>query len=262
MSFRATLWAWKMTGISSTQKLVLLDLCDRANAENQCWPRQKTIAQRVCLTERAICTALAAIEQEGLIHRLPRFKAAKRTSDLITVLVATDTSDAKNTSVLPPKSPQSNAAKRPPTENGSGDRMNVVQADTRRTFSEISNVELPRLNIVRASELFELMPQPDRPDIDGHNATVALVEQLKAQFQTDFDWAAPGIDNCRLPAEWLCRHGAAAVGTIIVSTVTRRRQTRPADMIVSWAFFASEIARLETEGSPADDNGYRTIAQS
>jgi hypothetical protein len=79
MSFAATLWAWKQEDISSTQKLVLLDLCDRANAAGQCWPKQKTIAGRVRLTERAVCTALAALQQKNLIRRLPRIKFGKRT---------------------------------------------------------------------------------------------------------------------------------------------------------------------------------------
>ena len=78
MSFAATLWAWKQQDISATQKLVLLDICDRANAANQCWPRQTTIASRVRFTPRAVCTALEALEQKKLIHRLTRIKSGKR----------------------------------------------------------------------------------------------------------------------------------------------------------------------------------------
>lgn len=73
---------------------MLLDLCDRANAAGQCWPKQKTIAGRVRLTERAVCTALAALQQKNLIRRLPRIKFGKRTSDLITILVAHDKPEA------------------------------------------------------------------------------------------------------------------------------------------------------------------------
>src|ERR1035437_258387 len=41
----------------------------------------ENIAGRVRLTERAVCTALAALQQKNLIRRLPRIKFGKRTSD-------------------------------------------------------------------------------------------------------------------------------------------------------------------------------------
>jgi hypothetical protein len=58
MSLPATRWGWKQSEITSTQKLVLLELCDRANHKNVCWPKQKTIARRTRYTERAVNTAL------------------------------------------------------------------------------------------------------------------------------------------------------------------------------------------------------------
>src|SRR5664280_2782114 len=141
MSFAATLWAWKQEDLSSTQKLVLLDICDRANAANQCWPKQLTIARRVRLTERAVCTALAALQQKGLIRRLPRIKFGRRTSDLITVLVANDKPEATpvacNTQPKPPSAAAANTSL--PAENGSGSHQNDVQSDNRTTFSVISH---------------------------------------------------------------------------------------------------------------------------
>ena len=257
MSFAATLWAWKQEDISSTQKLVLLDLCDRANAAGQCWPKQKTIAGRVRLTERAVCTALAALQQKNLIRRLPRIKFGKRTSDLITILVAHDKPEAAPVeSGAQPKPPQPpDASTGLPAENGSGDRRNVVQPDTGTTFRVISHTELPRSTLTRVSSLLELMPECGRPDIDAHNSAVWLLEGLRPQIESDIDWSSGGIDNCRLLVDWLSRHGAATVEATITAAVARRRQTRPGDQIRSWSYFESEIAALETEDASSSGSG-------
>ncbi|MGY4349104.1 DNA-binding transcriptional MocR family regulator [Bradyrhizobium sp. GM7.3] len=87
MSLQATIWGWEQRNISSTEKIVLLDLCDRANVNNVCWPKQKTIAARTRLTERTVCSALAKLESLKLIHRRPRVVNRTRTSDWITLLI-------------------------------------------------------------------------------------------------------------------------------------------------------------------------------
>jgi hypothetical protein len=257
MSFAATLWAWQQADISSTQKLVLLDLCDRANAANQCWPKQKTIAARVRLTERAVCTALAALQQKGLIRRLPRIKFGRRTSDLITVLVAHDKPEASpvacNTQPKPPQPPDASTGL--PAENSSGDHQNDVQSDNRTTFSVISHTEPLRSNLTSVSSLLELMPQSGRPDIDAHNTAVWFLADLRSKIESDVDWSSGGIDNCRLLIDWLSRHGDGAVAATITATVTRRRQTRPGDRIRSWSYFESEIAKLETEDASSSGSG-------
>jgi hypothetical protein len=260
MSFSATLWAWRQEDISSTQKLVLLDICDRANAVNQCWPKQKTIGKRVRLTERAVCTALAALQQKGLIRRMPRIKFGRRTSDLITILVVLDKAEAAPVACNPqPISPQpSDAITSLPTENGSGDHQNDVQSDTRTTFSEISHTEPPRLELARYPILLELMPQSGRPDIDRHNAAVWFLEKLRLQIAADVDWSASGIGNGTLVIDWLSQYGAGAVAATITATVERRRQTRPDDKIQSWSYFASEFETLGTGGAGADDSGRLT----
>jgi hypothetical protein len=87
MSFHATKWGWERLEVTSTEKIVLLELCDRANHNNVCWPKQKTIAARTRLTERTVCTVLAKLEALELIRRRPRVVNSKRTSDLITLLI-------------------------------------------------------------------------------------------------------------------------------------------------------------------------------
>lgn len=257
MSFQSTLWAWKQEDISSTQKLVLLDICDRANADKQCWPKQKTIADRVCLTERAVCSALAALQRKNLIRRTPRIKFGKRTSDVITILIADAEPEAapiaRNAAPKPPR--PSDASAIPPNENGSGDRQKHVQSGTGTTFSVISNTETPRLDLARVSSSVELMPQPGRPDIDGHNAAVWFLAQLRQQIAADIDWSSGGIDDCRLLIEWLRRHGDDAVAATITATVVRRRQIQPHDKIQSWSYFESEIAKLGTGGGNANSSG-------
>jgi DNA-binding MarR family transcriptional regulator len=83
MTLGAPIWGWEQNSISSPQKLVLLDLCDRANKNDVCWPKQTTIAARTGLTERSVNSALKALETLQLIKHQPRMIANKRTSDWI-----------------------------------------------------------------------------------------------------------------------------------------------------------------------------------
>lgn len=58
---------WKITGLSPTQKLVLVSLADQANDDGVCWPSTATMETRTCLSERAIRGALRALEELGLL---------------------------------------------------------------------------------------------------------------------------------------------------------------------------------------------------
>lgn len=72
MSIHISSQAWKVKGISGTQKLVLVKLSDNANDNGVCWPSVATISRECCISDRAVQAALAALEKEGHLHRLDR----------------------------------------------------------------------------------------------------------------------------------------------------------------------------------------------
>jgi hypothetical protein len=240
MSLRATIWGWTQNQISSTQKIVLLDLCDRAGKQNTCWPKQATIASRVRLTERAVHSALAVLVQKGLIKRSPRTRNGKRTSDMVTVLV----------DGLPPPSIASEIAPAPPllkgtgldlpNETDSGGRLNDLHVSTGMTFSGTCNEEPSRLN--RAVPRFpEMMPEPDRPDIDRRIYVARLLNQLFSQeIGAAIDWSSPGIDDLDEVIEWLKIFEEEEVTSCLARVADRNHKSK-SEPIRSWRYFESEI---------------------
>lgn len=68
MSFSLMGLAWDCRGITGTQKLVLLAICDLANEETgQAFPSQSYLAAKTCLSRKTICIALADLERLGLV---------------------------------------------------------------------------------------------------------------------------------------------------------------------------------------------------
>jgi hypothetical protein len=95
MSFRASKWAVKQRTGSGVAKAVLLILAEAADAERRCFPSHATIAARAEVSERAVLTAMAALEHRGLIRRQPRRdRRGHRTSDLITLQVDNQSGEA------------------------------------------------------------------------------------------------------------------------------------------------------------------------
>lgn len=62
----AACWPLQM---SSTQKAVLISLADQANDEGVCWPSVGTIAERTCMSERAVQDALKWLEGQSAVQR-------------------------------------------------------------------------------------------------------------------------------------------------------------------------------------------------
>jgi hypothetical protein len=66
MSLDATIWAWKQE-ITSTQKLVLLSLADRAGENDGCYPSIKRLVHDTCLNRKTVQRAIKAMAESGLI---------------------------------------------------------------------------------------------------------------------------------------------------------------------------------------------------
>ena len=67
---------WELTGMSSTQKIVLISLADQANDEGVCWPSIKSISKRSCLTERAVRNALEWLKKAKILEVQQRFNSS------------------------------------------------------------------------------------------------------------------------------------------------------------------------------------------
>jgi pyocin large subunit-like protein len=69
-AFAPSRWAWKVRGITPTQKLVLLCIVSYYNAAQRVsFPSQSTIAAETGLSRRTVIRAINDLEELGLIHK-------------------------------------------------------------------------------------------------------------------------------------------------------------------------------------------------
>ncbi|WP_213149077.1 helix-turn-helix domain-containing protein [Pseudomonas aeruginosa] len=54
---------WPLQGLTPAQKAVLISLADNANDEGVCWPSVAKIAERTCLSERAVQQAIKVLNE-------------------------------------------------------------------------------------------------------------------------------------------------------------------------------------------------------
>jgi DNA-binding transcriptional ArsR family regulator len=76
VSIEALNWAWKQPCPNPTSKLVLMALADHANADGECWPAMKRIAELCGITPRQVSTHITALEAAGYVT-----KGARRRRD-------------------------------------------------------------------------------------------------------------------------------------------------------------------------------------
>lgn len=81
MSTRVMAQVWPLQ-MAPTVKAVLVSLADQANDDGACWPSVGTVAERTCLTDRAVQKALAWLEAEGYVIR--EMKAGRATRYTLT----------------------------------------------------------------------------------------------------------------------------------------------------------------------------------
>lgn len=73
MSGKARDWAWKIEGLSSPQKFVLLALAERADDDTlECWPSVPMLARMTSLSERTTQYAINELVQKAMINRVDR----------------------------------------------------------------------------------------------------------------------------------------------------------------------------------------------
>ncbi|MCU4387974.1 helix-turn-helix domain-containing protein [Acinetobacter haemolyticus] len=67
MSLDATIWAWKAEVDSSTQRLILLSLADRAGEDHKCYPSIMRMVKDTKMNRKTIIKVLDDLEQKALI---------------------------------------------------------------------------------------------------------------------------------------------------------------------------------------------------
>lgn len=67
MSNRIMDLCWRITGISGTEKSVLVSLADQADETGLCWPSVATTAERTCFSDRAVQKAIHSLAEKGYL---------------------------------------------------------------------------------------------------------------------------------------------------------------------------------------------------
>lgn len=93
MSLDATVWAWKQK-VTSTQKLVLLSLADRAGENHDCWPSIDRIVDNTGLNRKTVMKAIKDMVELDLIHSQKKAFGRSNTYTLIGVMEHTRTSNS------------------------------------------------------------------------------------------------------------------------------------------------------------------------
>ncbi|WP_078467584.1 helix-turn-helix domain-containing protein [Pseudomonas sp. MF6394] len=77
---------WPLQGMSGPQKAVLISLADNANDEGVCWPSVARIAERTCLGERTVQSAIKWLGTSGILS----FRERMGRSTMYTITPAAD----------------------------------------------------------------------------------------------------------------------------------------------------------------------------
>jgi uncharacterized phage protein (TIGR02220 family) len=96
MSYEATKWAWGQH-VRGNDKLVLLNLADRANDRHECWPSTASIEADTGLHRETVFKAIKTLEERGLIAVKRRIGAGHRYSVAV-VATSVKQSDKPNQS--------------------------------------------------------------------------------------------------------------------------------------------------------------------
>lgn len=183
MSFKALSWAWEADTGSPGRKLVLVGLAQFANDKDECWPSQKTIAERTEQSERTVREHLAWLEEAGFLTRQARSAAGNRyDSDVIKLHLERLQPKAKEE-----RKPAANsAAGDPPPENlADGEKPHVPAADFAGHQRQISPPNL-HMNLQIESPTTPLPPKGGRGCGRKGQKKSIQVDEFDALIPIDF----------------------------------------------------------------------------
>ncbi len=258
MSLEATRWAWRVAVENAGQRLVLVNLADRANQQGQCWPSQRRIARDTCQCERTVRARLEELETLGLIRRQHRKTEHGRTSDLTTLLIEGR-----------PKSPMIQTAIPPPANAAATDRKDLPEG-TGKAYPQIDQDLTNQIEQEQPGQLepndptrepddqpepntslggpiwFEIFPEPCRPDIDRYNRAADFATEIGASIKS-IDWDNAGLQSLDLLQDWLARVDSTTLRDCLVRTAARAHSA--GTRIESWHYFAKEVEKLRPKAT-------------
>jgi hypothetical protein len=100
---------WRLSGMSSTQKLVLISLADQANDDGVCWPSISRMSERTCLSDRAIRDAVKWLTESGVLSVEHRYNS----SNVYTISPCNFQPDSEDSAPPAPSSPPAPSAGTP-----------------------------------------------------------------------------------------------------------------------------------------------------
>lgn len=85
MSIAAIQWSWTVKGLSPPERLVLMNLADRANDHGECWPGFGTIRDDTELSRRSVVNAVNKLKALGLLTIRHRVESGQHHSNVYTL---------------------------------------------------------------------------------------------------------------------------------------------------------------------------------
>jgi hypothetical protein len=194
MSIDATIWAWKAPVDSSTQRLVLLALADRAGEDHKAWPSAERLHQDICLNIKTVPKILQELVKLGLIEDTKERKGSSNRVPVYRLIGVLDrvTGETTQKRDTPKNGGVGRTQKRNTPENGShpktdGDTPKNGWIDTPENGCQnLSYESIKNLKRVSAHEIpddFAISPETRQW------AAANGVEQLEAHFESFCDKA-------------------------------------------------------------------------
>ena len=85
MSIRLMSAIWESGPTDPIDRLIMLSLADQSNDAGVCWPSNKTIAARVCLSERRVQARIQGLIADGWLQRKVQYIDGRQTSSITRV---------------------------------------------------------------------------------------------------------------------------------------------------------------------------------
>ncbi|ALC11236.1 helix-turn-helix domain-containing protein [Sphingopyxis sp. 113P3] len=201
MSIRLLSAAWDLD-IGSTEKMVLMSLCDHANDEGVCWPSVATIMRKTSKSERTVQTALKWLKEQGYFEIEGRNGTSpKYILDPRKICTPAKSAPPQKLRQTPAKSapkpsrtsipPVSANADTPPDENSEALKPEHVVEAWNDTASRIGLAKVVRLTDARRKRLRTMIAQHPPDDFA---AALDAIERSpfcrgeKTDWKADFDF--------------------------------------------------------------------------
>lgn len=190
MAKEALEWAMEVTGITSTQKLVLCALAHHMNWETgKCFPSQKTIAKTTGLSLSGIKLALQRLQDEGLISRTKTVKGGWDSNDEYTLHQSAESGATRKPrhDVAPPRRDPDRSHDVTTSKNLSGSN----QPTNKTGGAATRGTRIPDPFIVNTD--MRQWAANECPAVDVDHATRMFVDHFRAatgRNATKLDWPA------------------------------------------------------------------------